>query len=112
MQMENGLNGWRKLLIVAGGGGSYNKGNTLSADGGSYHGSTETGQSGPYLTNRTGTEQREESGGGSYVHPDAMNIATSDGKYNKISNHNGPIQNLNSWNEGHGKVIITYLGNN
>jgi len=52
-------------------------------------------------------------GGGSYIHPNAKNIATSDGKYNGSTTHNGTsIVNLNTWNSYDGKVIIYYISEN
>ncbi|MFW5891290.1 MAG: hypothetical protein ACOCUI_03640 [bacterium] len=50
-------------------------------------------------------------GGGSYIDSSATNIATSDGKYNNSTTFNSEtIENLNSYNTGHGKVTIEYLG--
>ena len=48
-------------------------------------------------------------GGGSFIHANTTNVATSDGKYNDKTNHNGSIQNLKSWNTGNGYVIISFV---
>jgi hypothetical protein len=50
-------------------------------------------------------------GGRSFINLETTNIATSDGKYNNSTTFNSePIENLNSYNTGHGKVTIEYLG--
>ena len=103
-------------------GGSGNKlsGGSFAGDGGFGSGGgalTSTmyvrgGGGGGYSGGQGGSNgTRGGGGGGSFLHPDMENVATSDGRYNGSTSHNGSIQNLNSWNSGHGKVVITFIGN-
>lgn len=95
----SGASGWETGYGGFGGGGGYhNSGSNVAGGGGGY-----TGGSAGY-NNAPG-------GGGSYIDSLATNIATSDGKYNNSTTFNfETIENLNSYNTGHGKVIIEYLG--
>lgn len=72
------------------GGGSGNYG---SGGGGGYSG----GAAGQSNGNSGG-------GGGSFVIDNAKNLSSSNGKYNTTN-----VINLNQWNNGNGKVIITYI---
>lgn len=57
-----------------------------------------------------GSSNRASGGGGSYLIPTATNAATSNGLYNGSSTFNGsPVQNLNSYNTGHGSVVISRI---
>ena len=50
-------------------------------------------------------------GGGSFIDNSGVNVATSDGQYDGSGTFGGDnIENLNSWRQGHGEVIITYVG--
>lgn len=77
--------GTNSAWTYAGGGGGY------SGGGGSSH-SDQTARGG---------------GGGSYILSVATNVATSNGLIYGTSNMNGPVQNLNNYNSGHGYVTIT-----
>jgi hypothetical protein len=80
----------------AGGSGNYPGG------GGGYSGGGSTGTSG--LTDRS------SGGGGSFVHSSATNLYTSDGEYDNLTTFNSTaINNLASYNSGHGYVNITFL---
>jgi hypothetical protein len=46
-------------------------------------------------------------GGGSFIHANTTNVATSDARHNNKTSHNGSISNLGSWNSGNGYVEIT-----
>jgi hypothetical protein len=86
------------------GGGGGASANNYSGGGGGYIGGNEMGPSG-------GIHGVNAGGGRSFINLETTNIATSDGKYNNSTTFNSePIENLNSYNTGHGKVTIEYLG--
>lgn len=84
------------------GGGGSARGNTHcgGGGGGGYSGGGAGGSDAP---------SRQGGGGGSFMEASAVGVSSSDGLYNGLSTHNGPITNLNNWNTGNGLVIITSL---
>ena len=84
-----------------GGGGSHtNNGSTIAGGGGGY-----SGGAGNQLNNYIGA------GGGSYIISSAIDVSTSDGRYDGLRtfDNGSSISNLSSYNSSHGKVIITEL---
>lgn len=84
------------------GGGGSARGNTHcgGGGGGGYSGGGAGGSDAP---------SRQGGGGGSFMEASATNVSSSDGFYDGSTTHNGPIVNLNTWNTGHGQVVITSL---
>lgn len=91
----NGSQGGPGSQAVGGFGGAGGCNSTGGAGGGGYSGGGG------------GSNGGGGGGGGSFVASGASNVATSDGQYNGSPSFNGGIQNLNSWNTGHGSIQIT-----
>lgn len=97
---------WEKGGFGGGGGATPTGGTNLKSRGGG-----GGGYSGGGVDISINSDKFAAGGGGSYIDSTATNIATSDGKYNNSTTFNSePIENLNSYNSGHGKVTIEYLG--
>lgn len=93
-----------------GGGGTDQYSNTTVDD------SEGTGGGGGYSGGSGGNTSSDSAGGGggSFIINTATNVATSNGSFNRTGSephpaYTGSVSNLNAWNAGHGRVIITKL---
>ena len=96
------INGGVGASNSGGGSGGFGGGGSSKsyggAGGGGYSGGGSNGRHAP------------GGGGGSYITDSATNISTSNGSFEGLTTFNGvTITDLNSYNSGHGKVIITQL---